>query len=493
MKHISTVVASPKVSSEIEVILDCTSDAVFVLELDYFQIIEANGTAALLLGYFKEALLEYSFLKFLDAPSKEDWFAHVESIQQNNPENFSGKVIISSSNSAVVEAKSRIIHYRGKNVLITFVKEVTGFPYQINQLKKQIDFYNFIFDEMPTQFAVLSPQWRYMFVNKNSIRDAEVREWIIGKSDYDYCDLRNKDPELARVRQENYQAVADSKEVKEWIEKMVDNEGEVTYILRKLYPYFVDDELHLTFGFGLDITKIIKGENERKKILEMMAQKNEELRQFAYIVTHDLKEPLRGISSFSNLLKRRHSDQLTGEAIEFFNFITNSVERMNTLLSDLTEFVTIDADQNLKKIVDLENVLFMATANLSILIEDKQAKITSTPMPTLQGHQVYLNQIFQNLINNSLKFCKDRLPEIHVAAEEKNDCYIIEVRDNGIGISPEYQEIIFQLFNRLHKQEYEGTGMGLSICKKIAQMHGGEIWVESDGATGSSFFFSLKK
>ena len=480
-------------SSELEVIMACSSDAVFIMEIENYKILEANNNAALLLGYFKEALTEYHFLDFLDFQSKEDWFIHVNSLaQEEEVENFSGRINLSSSNSSIIEAKTRFIQYQERTVLISFVKEVTGFPHQINQLKKKIDFYKFIFNEMPTEFAVLSPQWRYMFVNKNSIKDDKVREWIIGKSDYDYCELRNKDSELARNRQANYQAVADSKEVKEWVEEMKNKKGETIYILRKLYPYFVDEQLHLTFGFGLDITKIIKGEHERKKMLDVMAQKNEELRQFAYIITHDLKEPLRGISSFSHLLKRRYSDKLDGEALEFFSFIMDSVDRMNGLLSDLTEFVTIDKNQEDTKLVNLEDVVFLAQANLSVLINEKQAKITTKNLPEVMGHRVYLNQLILNLINNALKFCKNRLPEIHIEATQKDGFYIIEVKDNGIGISKEYQKKIFKLFNRLNKQEFAGTGMGLAICKKIVRMHDGEIWVKSDGETGSSFFFSLK-
>jgi len=492
MNNFSIKKVGTSVSSELDVLLNCTSDAVFILDPESFKIIESNKNAALLLGYFQEALKEYSFLDFLDNQSKDDWFSHISEIGNGNNEIFSGHVKISSSNKAIIESKSRFIQFEGKKTIISFIKEVTGFPYQINQLKKQLEFYTFIFNEMPTEFAVLSPQWRYMFVNKNSIKDDKIREWIIGKSDFDYCELREKDPELARTRQANYQAVADSKQVKEWIEEMTNADGETQYILRKLYPYFVDNELHLTFGFGLDITELVKSEREKETMLEVMAQKNEELRQFAYIVTHDLKEPLRGISSFSDLLQRRHAEQLTGEAVEFLDFIMGSVSRMNNLLSDLTNFVTIDNNQGDIKMVNLENIVILAEANLSVLINEKQAIITTENLPTLLGYQVYLNQLVLNLINNALKFCKDRTPEIHIKGVEKNGFHIIEVRDNGIGISAEYQDKIFKLFNRLNKTEFEGTGMGLAICKKIVRMHSGNIWVKSDGKTGSSFFFSLK-
>ncbi len=171
---------STSTSSELDVLLNCTSDAVFILKPESFRIIESNKNAALLLGYFQEALKEYSFLDFLDIQSQDDWFDHIQEIENGNNEMFSGHIKVSSSNKAIIESKSRFLKIEQKKVIITFIKEVTGFPYQINQLKKQLEFYTFIFNEMPTEFAVLSPQWRYMFVNKNSIKDDKIREWIIG-------------------------------------------------------------------------------------------------------------------------------------------------------------------------------------------------------------------------------------------------------------------------------------------------------------------------
>ncbi|MEL6922874.1 MAG: ATP-binding protein, partial [Bacteroidota bacterium] len=476
----------------IEILLDCSSDAVYILDPETFNIIDANQNASLLLGNFNDALSEYCFLEFIEPDFRESWTSHIQSVYNSERENFSGRLKTFFNNNIIVEAKTRLSEQNGKLVLVSLIKEVTGFPHQINQLKKQIDFYETILNEMPTQFAVLSPKWRYMFINKPSIRDDEFRNWMIGKSDYDFCEYRNKNTELARVRQENYQAVADSREVKEWVEEIKTKDGETNYILRKLYPYFVENKLYLSFGFGIDVTKIIKAEKERKIMMESMAQKNEELRQFAYIVTHDLKEPLRGISSFSNLLAKRYSEKLEGEAFEFLNYITSSVARMNSLLTDLTSFVTIGRDQTETKQINLEDTVLLAQANLKMLIEESEAEIITRNLPVFPGYKVYMNQLIQNLINNALKFRREK-PVIEISSIEEKDHYVVEVKDNGIGIKEEYKSKIFQLFSRLNKVDYEGTGMGLAICKKIVQMHGGEIWVESDGATGTSFFFSLRK
>ncbi len=481
----------PTISNEIDVIMDCSSDAVFVLALESFKILKSNNNAALLLGLFREALSEHSILEFIDSKSNTDWYSHIDSTLQGQFDNFSGRIKTSDSKALIVEAKTRLILWKNQKVLICIVKEITGFPNQINKFKKEIAFYKTILNEMPTQFAVLSPEWRYMFINKPSIGDDEFREWMIGKSDYDFCEYRNKDTELARIRQENYQAVADSKKVKEWIEEMTTKDGETIYILRKLYPYFLKDKLHLTFGFGINITELVKGEKERKKIMEIMSQKNEALQQFAYIVTHDLKEPLRGITSFSNLLEKRYTDKLDGDALDFLNFIVTGTKRMNDLLNELTSYISIKSNADAIEMMSLEKAVAIAESNMQILIEETNAEITIDSLPDIKCHRVYINQLFQNLINNAIKFRKET-PKIHISAKMEGGFCIVEVKDNGIGIQDEHKDRIFQVYNRLNKIDYEGTGIGLAICKKIVQLHSGKIWIESDGKTGSSFFFSLK-
>ena len=242
----------------------------------------------------------------------------------------------------------------------------------------------------------------------------------------------------------------------------------------------------------MDITHRVKSEHERLRMLDDIKRQNEELRQFAYIIAHDLKEPLRNISSFSRLLEMRYKKMFDGEALEFLEFITSNVGRMNNLMSDLLGYITLDNSISEMDVFDSKILIEVVEANLQLRICETQASINKDKLPEIYCNRTYITQLFQNLIGNAIKFCEGP-PCINISCKETATHYQFEVADNGIGISPEYQDKIFRIFNRLNKREYEGTGMGLAICKKIIQLHSGNIWLESDGINGTTFFFTIKK
>lgn len=379
-----------------------------------------------------------------------------------------------------------------KNALLLLIKKLETKTQKEEKLQQKLKFYETILMQMPTEFAVLNSHWQYLFVNQNSIKDKDFREWMIGKTDYDFCRYRNKPFTLAENRHRQYEELARTKTGKEWIDEHDLPDGGKKFVLRKLFPYFENGELSLNFGFGIDITERVEADLRQEETMRKISLQNEDLTQFAYITTHDLKEPLRNISSFTNLLQRRYGKELAPEAQEFMQFIIGNAKRMNGLLEALKSYVTIDKDVFEKEEVDFNEIVETATSNLQWLIHEKGAKVTVENLPKMVGHRMYLIQLFQNLINNAIKFC-EKTPKIHIKAYEKEAYYRFEVSDNGIGILPEFQAQIFKIFNRLDKQNYEGTGMGLSICKKTVELHDGQIWVESNGENGSTFFFDLKR
>ncbi len=227
---------------------------------------------------------------------------------------------------------------------------------------------------------------------------------------------------------------------------------------------------------------------------EALARSNTELERFAYIASHDLQEPLRTVSSFAKLLDRKHSNELGEEAKEYLKFVTGGVERMETLIRDLLNYSRIDSRGDPFKKADCNTILQLVTENLKASIDSRNAKITVDALPILVGDPTQLGQVFQNLISNAVKFCKESEPHVHLWAKEDEQNWTFSVHDNGIGIAPQYFQRIFVVFQRLHTiEEYSGTGIGLAICKKIVERHKGRIWVESTLGKGSTFHFTIPK
>jgi PAS domain S-box-containing protein len=232
----------------------------------------------------------------------------------------------------------------------------------------------------------------------------------------------------------------------------------------------------------------------RQHALADLERSNKELEQFAYVASHDLQEPLRTVSSYAQLLAKRYEGQLDRDAQDFIGYLVDGASRMQRLIQDLLAYARITTRGSLFVEIDLYEALGEAVLNLQAAITESEALVTNGDLPCLKGDLRQLVQVFQNLIGNAIKFRKkEEPPRIHVSAENSGLEWIISVKDNGIGIDPQYFNRLFIVFQRLHgKQEYSGTGIGLAICQRIVQRHGGRIWAESVPGDGSTFRFSLK-
>lgn len=244
-----------------------------------------------------------------------------------------------------------------------------------------------------------------------------------------------------------------------------------------------------------DITTRKEAEAQLRARTEDLERSNRDLEQFAYIASHDLKEPLRMVTSYVQLLEHRYKDQLGEDAVDFINFAVDGAKRMKRLIDGLLEFSRVGTRGQDLSPVSMESTLKDALANLELLIQDKGAEVTHDPLPVVLADSVQLGQLLQNLIGNGLKFCKE-VPRVHVSAVESDDDDELKfsVRDNGIGISPEHKDKIFQIYQRLNSRaDYEGTGIGLAVCRKIVERHGGRIWVDSVLGEGATFYFTLRR
>jgi len=230
-----------------------------------------------------------------------------------------------------------------------------------------------------------------------------------------------------------------------------------------------------------------------KDYQEELNRSNKELEQFAYVVSHDLREPLRMVTSFAQSLEKRYKEKLDKTADEYINFIVDGAARMQRLIDDILLYSRVSTRAKPFEPVEMENILMTVLSNLSVAIDEAKADITSDLLPAINADTSQMGQVLQNLIANAIKFSKPgERPAVHISARKENKEWVFSVKDNGIGIDPELFGRLFVLFQRLHTQDqYPGTGIGLAVTKKIVERHGGRIWIDSKPGEGATFFFSI--
>lgn len=242
-----------------------------------------------------------------------------------------------------------------------------------------------------------------------------------------------------------------------------------------------------------DITELKLAKHELEETILKLVNSNKELEQFAYIISHDLKEPLRMVSSYVQLLQKKYQDKLDANANDYIHFVVDGAKRMNDLIEGLLDYSRVLTKEMMFENVEIKYVVEEVLLNLKIKIEERKAIVkVKSDLPKVKANKINISRVFQNLIDNAIKFCR-ATPLVEINFEKKDNFYIFCIKDNGIGIDKKYKERIFDIFQRLNpRKEYDGIGIGLSICNKIIEKHNGKIWVESEGeGKGSAFYFTL--
>lgn len=261
----------------------------------------------------------------------------------------------------------------------------------------------------------------------------------------------------------------------------------------EILPYF--ENKNKPFASDILLKVAVVDITEQKKLEKELKRSNEELKQFAYVASHDLQEPLRTIASFTQLLARRYEGKIDKDADEFIEYIIEASVRMKQQIEDLLEFSRVMTRGGEFKKFNVKDILSEEISSLKTLIDENNAQITCDSLPELYADPRQISRLFQNLITNSIKFKKpNEPPKIHISCkkDEKDNKYVFSVSDNGIGMEPQYTDRIFTIFQRLHtRDKYGGTGIGLAVAKKIVERHGGHIWVESELNKGSTFYFTI--
>jgi PAS domain S-box-containing protein len=345
-----------------------------------------------------------------------------------------------------------------------------------------------LLDNSPTLIYLIDAQNRFLLVNRSYENlFSQTQAQVVGKSIYEVWSKEIADAFVAV----NQQVLQHGMPIK--IEEVAPHEdGLHTYLTIKFPLHDANGVPYAVWGISTDISDRKQAEHKLEQLTTELQRSNRELEEFASVVSHDLQEPLRAVTGFTQLLIQEYQDQLDESAQEYITYIVDAAVRMRQLIYDLLAYSrTSSCLQNVAP-TDCNAVVREAIANLQVAIVQSNATITHDPLPTVSADKTQLLQLFQNLISNAVKFRRDERPQVHISVQLRNQEWLFAVRDNGIGIQAMYLEEIFEVFKRLHtRSEVSGTGIGLAICKKIVERHGGRIWTESQPGLGSIFYFTI--
>ena len=356
-------------------------------------------------------------------------------------------------------------------------------------LRRERDRFNILLQTSPVGITFVNRDGQITFANPQAEKVLGLgQDEITGRTyhapawritDYEGNPFPEKELPFARV-QETGRAVHD---VQHAVEKPY---GKRALLSINAAPVF-DDE-----GDFDGIVATVQDITERKRAEKELQRSNEELQQFAYVASHDLQEPLRMVSSFLQLLQQRYGGELDERADEYIYYAVDGAARMKRLINDLLQYSRVATRGKPLRPVSSQEIFDEVLKDLQVIIQEQTATITHEPLPMIRGDRTQVRQLLQNLMGNAIKFHGDEPPRIHVCAERENGMWRFAVRDEGIGIEQRHAERVFVIFQRLHgKTKYEGTGIGLAICKKIVERHGGRMWLESEPGAGSTFYFTL--
>ncbi len=382
---------------------------------------------------------------------------------------------------------------KNKSDFLTHTQDITAQKKAEKDLEKERDLLQVLMDNIPDSIYFKNKKSQFIRISRNQSKKFKMKDATeaIGKSDFDVFSI-----EHAQQAYDDEQKIMKTGEpLIEVEERETWQDGSVTWVSTSKVP-MLDANRKVTglVGISRNITKRKIAEQKLKETAIELKRSNEELEQFAYVASHDLQEPLRMVASYVQLLEKRYNDQLDDDAKEFIHYAVDGAKRMQGLINDLLVYSRVGTRGKEFELTDCNQIVQRVQNDLTIAIQESNAKIKVDPLPEVVADSLQLGQLFQNLISNAIKFRGDKSPEIEVHVEEKNDEYTFSVKDNGIGIDEQYANRIFMVFQRLHtRDEYPGSGIGLAVCKKIVERHGGHIHVESKEGEGATFYFSIPK
>ncbi len=451
-------------------LFESSIDGVVVIDAETQNIALANRTALEIFGFDPDAGIPQD-INLLDYVHPEDRERAVTAIADDMFNKDTRQVkefrtITKDGREVWISALGVLLNYQGNlSALVTF-RNVTDQHHAQQELRRSEEMLRLMFESTSDGIVITDPALTIIETNTAAPRllGYASKEELIGKSAIPFM---STDTESGSELHTEFS-----------VSQLRDPAGNTTGFI----------------GICRDITERKRAEKKLKETMEDLARSNQELEQFAYVASHDLQEPLRMVSSYTQLLARRYKGKLEPDADEFIEFAVDGCNRMMGMIQALLVYSRVGTRGKDFEPVNCEDVFDKALSNLQVAIEEKGAEVTHDPLPTVPGDDTQLLQLFQNLIGNAIKFCDEEQPRVHVSATEHDEDWLFSFSDNGIGIDPQFKERIFVIFQRLHgKGEYKGTGIGLAVCKRIVERHGGRIWVKSEPGKGATFCFTIPK
>src|ERR1035437_369012 len=454
-----------------------------------------------IIEYSAEELIGQKIYHFMDQESKENALIQIERRKQVINESHDSKFITKSGRLVWVNISTNpVLDEEGiYNGVLAMITDITERKRLEESLEKEKYFLDALMDNMPEAIYFKDKESKLLRVSKfMADRFGVSMDSLIGTSDFDFQDEIH-----AKEAYEDEQNIKKTGKPKiDYIEKEINEDGSESWVSTTKMPLInARGKVVGTFGISRDITKRKLNEESLKRSeanLEIknkeLEQKNKELEQFAYVASHDMQEPLRTTSSFVELIQKQYKGQLDERADKYLSFIAQSSDRMKVLIKDLLDYSRIGRKKELEE-VDCNIMLNEVLADLGTAINETGAEIKTEQLPVVNGYLTEIKQLFQNLIINAIKFREKTIPpQINISVQKISGYWQFAFKDNGIGIAKENNERIFIIFQRLHtRNEYSGSGIGLSHCKKIVELHKGRIWVESAPGEGSTFHFTISQ
>jgi len=465
-------------------IFESAKDA-FIIVNPEGKITEANPSACKTYGYQYQEMIDMP-AKNLVHPNHQNEFANtLKSIQTNGDFNGENLDIKKDGTAFESEIYCTSIKYNNQQHILSVIRDISA----RKKKEEELNLKNIVYNTSVAANSISDTNGVLTSVNKSFLK-----AW--GYNSFDEV-IGKPIPAFIKFEEEAVEILNGLTNTGKWQGTYTALKKDGSTFIAMASASILQDINGNLIGYQssvFDVTEAKEAEEKIKNTQKELERSNKELEQFAYISSHDLQEPLRKIKSYSELLEMRYKDQLDEKAGKYLNVITSGAERMQTLIDDLLTYSRVTTKAKEFEPVDLREIADEVCEILEIRINESKAIISYDKLPVINGDSRQMKQLFQNLISNALKFKSENNPTIEISATEKKDRWQFKLQDNGIGFEMEYAERIFMAFHRLHNRaEYKGSGIGLAICKKIVQRHGGNIWAESEPGKGATFYFTFPK